>query len=182
MLLGSGPDFICHTVVGSCTSSTFDVAFCIIGNNWIPSAHSAPPRLSRARTNTRRFRPRLLRACSVYQPPVRRRQRRVCLPSRSFGRRSIRALRDSISAQVKDHSACWTGACQRAKQPNVWERWRGPLGLCCSTSVSAWPSIRKEPVWPTGSWLLSTLGRTADNQQRERETPDDCSASTQDAR
>lgn len=33
---GSRPDFVRHTVVESCRSSTFDVAFCIIENNWIP--------------------------------------------------------------------------------------------------------------------------------------------------
>lgn len=32
---GSRPDFIRHTVVESCGSSTFDVAFFIIENNWI---------------------------------------------------------------------------------------------------------------------------------------------------
>lgn len=37
MPLGSRPDFIHHTVVESCTSFTFDVAFFIIENNWIPS-------------------------------------------------------------------------------------------------------------------------------------------------
>lgn len=60
MPLGSRPDFTCHTVVESRTSSTFDVAFCIIENNWIPSPPSAPPCLSRARTNTHRFCPRSL--------------------------------------------------------------------------------------------------------------------------
>lgn len=61
---------------------------------------------------------------------------------------------------------------------DLWERWWSPPGLCGSTSVSAWPGIRKEPLWPTGSWLLSTLSGTADNQQKE--TPDDYSASADD--
>lgn len=38
---GSRPDFIHHTVAESCRSSTFDVAFFIIENNWI-----LPPSLS----------------------------------------------------------------------------------------------------------------------------------------
>lgn len=78
MRLGSRPDCIRHTVVERCTSSTFDVAFCIIENNWIPPPPSAPPHLSRAV-----FVPCSLRACSVNRPPVRR-QRGVCLASRRF--------------------------------------------------------------------------------------------------
>lgn len=43
---GSRPDFIRRAVVESCTSSTFDVAFFIIGNNWI-----LPHNLSLLRTH-----------------------------------------------------------------------------------------------------------------------------------
>lgn len=42
---GSRPDFILHTVAESCRSSTFDVAFFIIENNWI-----LPPPLSLTHT------------------------------------------------------------------------------------------------------------------------------------
>lgn len=44
---GSRPDFIRHTVVESCRSSTFDVAFFIIENNWI----LPPPLLSLSHTH-----------------------------------------------------------------------------------------------------------------------------------
>lgn len=188
MPLGSRPDFLRHTVVESCTSSTFDVAFCIIENNWIPSPPSAPPRLSRTRTYTRRFRPCSRGACSVNRPPVRRRQRHVCLVSRRFGAAFHPSAAAAAAGPERQTRAarpeCWGTAfrcgsrvilqvgvapASECKQSNVWERWRGPLGLCCSTSVSAWPSIRKESVWPAGCWLLSTLGGTADNQQRERD-------------
>lgn len=62
---------------------------------------------------------------------------------------------------------------------DLWKQWWGLPGLRCSTSISAWSSIRIEPLWPTGSWLLSTLSGTADNQQKE--TPDDYSACALDA-
>ncbi len=48
MPYGSRPDFIRHTVVESCRSSTFDVAFFIIENNWIPPS----PPLSLWHTHT----------------------------------------------------------------------------------------------------------------------------------
>lgn len=64
---GSRPDFICHTVVESCGSSTFDVAFFSIENNWI-----LPPPLSLPHTYTHTFCPCSLWACSVNRPLVRR--------------------------------------------------------------------------------------------------------------
>lgn len=51
MPLGSRPDFIHHTVVESCRSFTFDVAFFIIENNWIPSL-PYPPCLRLSQTHT----------------------------------------------------------------------------------------------------------------------------------
>lgn len=111
MPLGSRPDFSCRTVVESRTSSTFDVAFCIIENNWIPSPPSAPPRLSRARTNTHKD---FARVRSGHAPFVRRPGGgwfvlgggdRGHAPARKD---PARVLMDSISAQVKGHSAGWT--------------------------------------------------------------------------
>lgn len=57
MPLGSKPDFIQHTVVESCRSFTFDVAFFIIENNWIPSPSPTPPHppLSCMHKHTNRF-------------------------------------------------------------------------------------------------------------------------------
>lgn len=57
MPLGSKPDFIQHTVVESCRSFTFDVAFFIIEHNWIPSPSPTPPHppLSCMHKHTNRF-------------------------------------------------------------------------------------------------------------------------------
>lgn len=52
MPLGSRPDFICHTFVESCRSFTFDVAFYIIENNWIPSPPSTLPCLVHTQIHT----------------------------------------------------------------------------------------------------------------------------------
>lgn len=78
---GSRPDFIRHTVVESCGSSTFDVAFFIIENNWILPPLSLSLLLSLTHTC---ILPCSLWACSLNQPLVRRCWCRVSVPSGGF--------------------------------------------------------------------------------------------------
>ncbi len=127
MPLGSRPDFIRHTVVESCGSSTFDVAFFIIENNWILPPLSLSLSLSLSHTHT--FSPCSLWACSVNRPLVRQCWCRVYAPSGGFRQLFSRVgsglclkktdlsspgsvLRDVTSARVRGHSAGWSGACQ----------------------------------------------------------------------
>lgn len=192
MPLGSRPDFIQHTDVESCTSFTFDVAFFMIENNWIPSPHPIPPIASHAHKHTVFAHVHSGHALlidllwggagcwvSVASGGFLGGASAERSPSCVWEKRQIwnspgSVLRDGTSTRVRGRSAGWTGACHEWEPWDLWEQWQSLLGLCCSTSISAWPSIWKEPLWPTGSWLLSTLSGTADNQQKE--TPDDYSA------
>lgn len=152
------------------------------------------PPLSRTHTNTHRFCPCSLWACSVNRPLVRRRWCWVSVASRGFRQCFGRVRPEQRLGKKRQiwtaQAVCWGTALQHGsgvilqvgpapasewERWDLWEQWRSLPGLCCSTSISAWPSIWKEPLCPTGSWLLSTLSGTADNQQKE--TPDDYSAS-----
>lgn len=130
MPLGSRPDFICHTFVESCPSFTFDVAFYIIENNWIPSPPSTLPCLVHTQIHTE-FAHVLSGHALLIDPLC---CRSVSVASKGFSGVSAawgqsaalenksRDLsspaggpRDSTSARVKGDSAGWTGACQWAR-------------------------------------------------------------------
>lgn len=185
MPLGSRPDFIHHVVVESCTSFTFDVAFYIIENNWIPSPPPTSPHQKCAQTHGdlasvhfgRALLIDLLWSCADAEsllPPV----GLLCSILAKQCQANVSESRQIWTAQT----VCWGTVFQhgsrvilqvelapasKCEQLDLWEQWLSLLGFCYSTSISAWLSIRKEPVWPTGSWLLSTLRGTADNQQKE---------------
>lgn len=131
---GSRPDFICHTAVESCRSSTFDVAFFIIENNWIPPHPPTHPLsrsacLSRSLKHTQTFCPCSLWACSVNRPCAWQCWCRVPAQSVVFSgyfsaewgpgcvwktdlSSTSSELRDVTSTWVRGHSAGWSSACQ----------------------------------------------------------------------
>lgn len=138
------------------------------------------------RTNTRRFSQCSLRACSLNRPLVKRCRCESLLPPVGL---LCSVLAKQCHGNVSENRQIWTAQAvwwgtvfqhgsrvilqvelapaSKCEQLDLWEQWLSLLGFCYSTSISAWLSIRKEPVWPTGSWLLSTLRGTADNQQKE---------------
>lgn len=163
---GSRLDFLCYRVLEDCGSSTFDVAFFIIENNWILPPSSFPFLHSSAHMH---FCLCSLWACSVNRPRVRH---------LLFQLRFYLSVQDSgVQFEQRPEKCPLQHTLEVILQSEVAPasklgHWDGravvkPARAFVFPSISDRAGIRREPFWPSGSWLSSALIRKSEIQWRD---------------